>query len=146
MVDVCVGADDLGDLEGEHSHSPSDPIRFIAGIDDDAVTLIDVMPEPHFRGEMAMYARPGHITSAINISVMGLTGEDGRFRAEDELAAMHTTDHGARHITYCGGGIAASADAFVLTRLGFKDVAIYAASLEEWTANPDNPMDVELDD
>jgi 3-mercaptopyruvate sulfurtransferase SseA len=34
----------------------------------------------------------------------------------------------------------------VLTRPGFTDVAIYAASLEEWTANPDNPMDVDLDD
>ena len=42
--------------------------------------------------------------------------------------------------------IAASSDAFVLTRLGYRDVAIYAASLEEWTANPDNPMDILLDE
>ena len=48
-------------------------------------------------------------------------------------------------ITYCGGGIAASADAFALIRLGFEDVAIYAASLEEWTANPENPMEVDLE-
>ena len=43
-------------------------------------------------------------------------------------------------ITYCGGGIAASSDAFVLTRLGFSDVAVYTASLQEWVADPANPL------
>jgi thiosulfate/3-mercaptopyruvate sulfurtransferase len=119
----------------------ADRDEVLAAIDDADVLIVDVLPEPHYRGEMAMYARPGHITSAINISVMGLTGEDGRFRAEDELAAMHTTDHGARHITYCGGGIAASASAFVMTRLGYTDVAVYAASLQEWAADPSLPME-----
>jgi predicted small integral membrane protein len=38
-----------------------------------------------------------------------------------------------------------TADAFVLTRLGFTDEAIYAASLEECAANPDNPMKVDLE-
>ena len=60
-------------------------------------------------------------------------------------AALVGEDRDTRTITYCGGGIAASTDAFVMTRLGFTDVAIYAASLEEWAANPDNPMDTFLD-
>ena len=46
-----------------------------------------------------------------------------------------------RHITYCGGGIAASSNAFLMTRLGFTDVAVYTASLQEWAADPDNPME-----
>lgn len=45
-------------------------------------------------------------------------------------------------ITYCGGGIAASSTAFVLTRLGCENVAVYAASLQEWVADPENPMEV----
>ena len=53
---------------------------------------------------------------------------------------MHQIDRDARVITYCGGGIVASTDAFVLTRLGFTNVAVYMASLEEWTADADNPM------
>ena len=93
-----------------------------------------------------MYDQPGHIPGAINIPVTSFFDEAGRFRPEDELAALLGTDKDKRTITYCGGGIAASADAFVLTRLGFKDVAIYAASLEEWTANPENPMEIDLDD
>ena len=48
----------------------------------------------------------------------------------------------ARVITYCGGGIAASANAFVMPRLGFTDVAVYMASLQEWAADPANPLEV----
>ena len=36
------------------------------------------------------------------------------------------------------GGTAAGA--FVMTRLGFKDVAVYTASLQEWAADPDAPL------
>jgi thiosulfate/3-mercaptopyruvate sulfurtransferase len=49
-------------------------------------------------------------------------------------------DRNARTIIYCGGGIAASSNAFVMTRLGFTDVAVYTASLQEWAADPANPM------
>jgi 3-mercaptopyruvate sulfurtransferase SseA len=30
----------------------------------------------------------------------------------------------------------------VLTRLGFTDIAVYTASLQEWAADPSNPMTV----
>ena len=67
----------------------------------------------------------------------------GGYRPDDELAAMHEGDRNARNITYCGGGIMASSSAFVMTRLGFTNVAVYTASLQEWAANPVNPMVVE---
>jgi thiosulfate/3-mercaptopyruvate sulfurtransferase len=111
-----------------------------AAIDDNAVSLIDVMPEAHFRGEMAMYGRPGHIPSAINIPAMTLVDESGRYRPQDELAAMFEDDHENRVITYCGAGIAASSNAFALCRLGYTDVAVYMASLQEWAADSANPL------
>jgi thiosulfate/3-mercaptopyruvate sulfurtransferase len=114
-------------------------------IGNDSVALIDVLPEIHYRGEWSMYARPGHITSAVNVPVMSLFDETGRFRSDEELARLFTGDPGQRTITYCGGGIAASSNAFVLTRLGYENVAIYAASLEEWAADPENPMQTFLD-
>jgi thiosulfate/3-mercaptopyruvate sulfurtransferase len=116
-----------------------------AAIEDDAVHLIDSMPEQHYRGEWAMYARPGHITSASNVPVTSLFAEPGKFRSQAELDALFDGDRGTRAITYCGGGIAASSDAFVMTRLGFTDVAVYGASLQEWAADPDNPMDIVLE-
>ena len=44
-------------------------------------------------------------------------------------------------INYCGGGIAASADALALIMLGHKDVKLYDASLSEWAKDPALPME-----
>jgi thiosulfate/3-mercaptopyruvate sulfurtransferase len=119
----------------------ADHDEVFAAIEDESVRLIDVMPEAHYRGEMAMYGRAGHIPSAENVSVMQLLDESGRYRSTDELGALFATDPGVRTITYCGGGIAASSTAFVMTRLGYDDVAVYTASLQEWAADPDLPME-----
>lgn len=112
----------------------------LSAIDDDAVQLIDTLPEIFYRGEQTMYARPGHIPSAVNISGLNILAEDGRFKTQGELEAMHKDLSSGRNIAYCGGGIMASANAFVMTRLGFKDVAVYTASLQEWAADPEKPM------
>jgi len=109
-------------------------------ISDDAVHLIDAMPEPHYWGKMAMYGRPGHIPGAENISAMALLDESGRYKSHEELTAMLTGNSSDRYITYCGAGVAASSNAFIMTRLGFSDVAVYMGSLQEWAADPANPL------
>jgi thiosulfate/3-mercaptopyruvate sulfurtransferase len=121
----------------------ADRDEVMAAIDDDAVALIDVLPEAHYSGEMAFYARPGHIRSAVNIPMQALTDEAGRYRPLDELAVMFEGERDARYITYCGGGIAASSSAFIMSRLGFTNVAVYTASLQEWAADPANPMETD---
>jgi thiosulfate/3-mercaptopyruvate sulfurtransferase len=120
----------------------ADRDEVFAAIADDTVLLVDAMPEPHFKGQMALYDRPGHIPSAVNVPVMSLFDESGRFRSQDELATLCEGDRDSRFIVYCGGGIAASANAFVMHRLGFSDVAVYMASLQEWAADPTNPLEV----
>ena len=121
----------------------ADRDEVFAAIDNGAVSIIDALPEASYRGEMAMYDRPGHIPGASNIPALSLLEESGHYRPHDELAAIFDGDRGARAITYCGGGIAASSNAFIMTRLGFTDVAVYTASLQEWAADPTNPMVVD---
>jgi thiosulfate/3-mercaptopyruvate sulfurtransferase len=121
----------------------ADRDEVLASIGNSAVCLVDALPEAHYRGEMAMYGRPGHIPGASNVPAFALLDESGRYRPHDELAALNHCDRDARAITYCGGGIAASSNAFIMTRLGFADVAVYMASLEEWAADPANPMEVD---
>ena len=46
-------------------------------------------------------------------------------------------------VTYCGGGIAATSDAFVLKALlGRDDVTVYDGSLSEWLLDPNWPLEV----
>jgi len=123
----------------------ADRDEVFAAIDNSSVTIVDVLPGPQYRGEMSMYARPGHIKSAVNMPATALTDKEGHYLTHSALAAVVNVSPDDRVITYCGGGIAASSAAFVLTRLGYDDVAVYAASLQEWAADPANPMESEWD-
>ena len=60
--------------------------------------------------------------------------------------AKSFTDVGAdprgRVIVYCGGGVAATLDAFLLRQLGDMVIAVYDNSMTEWANDPDMPMDL----
>ncbi len=101
-------------------------------IDNGAVRLIDALDADSYRSQ--------HIPGASNLSALDLLDESGRYRPHDDLVAMHDGDRNTRTITYCGGGVAASSNAFIMTRLGFNDIAVYAASMQEWGADPANPL------
>lgn len=114
-----------------------------AAIEDNHVQIIDALPATHYQGKFSMYARVGHIPNAINIPTSNLFDEFGYYKPIKELETMFKTDQNNRLITYCGGGVSASSTAFTLHRLGYKDVAVYMGSLQEWTVNNENPMSVE---
>lgn len=118
-----------------------DVVRVLA---DPSATVVDALPEDHYAGRVAGFPRAGHIAGALNLPLGRLAGEDGHLRSPDELrdlaAAAGLTADG-RIITYCGGGIAASAVALGLAAAGFGDVAVYDGSLAEWTADPTLPME-----
>ena len=118
----------------------------LAAVEDDSVNIIDALPEGQYRGDFSMYARPGHIPGATNVPSQSLLDDTGHFKSQEQLDGLFKEDRETRTITYCGGGIAASADAFVMTRLGFKDVAVYTASLQEWSVDPELPMTTGEDD
>ena len=90
------------------------------------------------------YGRAGHIPGATNVPSGELTDpETGLYRPADELAALFEgagADRAQRVVTYCGGGIAASNDAFILAMLGYENVAVYDASMSEYAADPSLPL------
>lgn len=122
----------------------ADRDEVLAGIDDGATCIIDALGTAQYRGEQSAYGRAGHIPGAINVPAHALTDRGtGRYLPLEVLAERFPADRDGRIITYCGGGIAASSDAFVLTRLGFRDVGVYTASLQEWVTDDANPLVVE---
>ena len=115
-----------------------------AAIEDGATCIIDALAKEQYEGETNAYGRAGHIPSSTNVPC-GATRDraTGAFLPEPELRELFEQAgglSGGRVITYCGGGIAATLDAFLLTRLGVENVAVYDGSLSEWAADPSLPL------
>jgi thiosulfate/3-mercaptopyruvate sulfurtransferase len=120
----------------------ADRNEVFAGIENNKVDLFDAMPGPHYLGLFSLYSRPGHILSAVNMPTTELLDQSGLYKPLDELDMLIDGKKNNRSISYCGGGVAASAVAFNLFRLGYTDVAVYMGSLNEWAADPKNPMTI----
>ena len=95
----------------------------------------------------ATYGRAGHIPGSTNVPAMELIDSDtGLYRPADDLAALFEgagASKSERVVTYCGGGIAASNDALVLSLLGYENVAVYDASMSEYAADASLPLVVD---
>ena len=108
--------------------------------------LINALGRDQHSGEDGgrTYGRAGHIPGAANVPSGELIDPDtGLYRPAEDLAALFA-EAGAnpeqRVVTYCGGGIAASNDAFILAMLGYRNVAVYDASMSEYAADPSLPL------
>lgn len=108
-----------------------------AATQDGSVLLINSLDRESFAG--------GRIPSSVNVPFGELVDEQGRLRSLDELRPLFESvgalDPEVAPVTYCGGGIAATAVAFALKGLGRDDVAIYDGSLNAWTADPARPLE-----
>jgi len=117
----------------------------LAGLGERATCVLNALSEEQHRGtEGVSYGRPGHIAGSANVPARTLVDPKTHAYLPAEVLRERFAEAGAlaagRVITYCGGGIAASSDAFVLTLLGHDQVAVYDASLSEWAADPSLPM------
>lgn len=117
-----------------------------AAIGNPQVCTLNALLEAQHKGAGGnSYGRPGRIAGSVNVPAASLVDpETNTFLPPDELrkrlGAVGALDRPV--IAYCGGGIAASADALILTMLGHTDVKIYDASLSEWAKDASLPMEV----
>jgi thiosulfate/3-mercaptopyruvate sulfurtransferase len=106
-------------------------------------TINALRPEQHTGTGGVYYGRRGHIKGSINLAAMATVGGDNVYKSAEELRRMFAEPLSKPTvITYCGGGIAASADTLVLTMLGHDNVKLYDASLSEWARDPALPMEM----
>lgn len=117
-----------------------------AAMRDGGACLVNALRTELFRGDIPIVpGRAGHIPGSVSVPHGDLVDPDtNRFlpldRLRERFAAAGALDR-ARVVTYCGGGIAATFDAFALALLGRDDVAVYDGSLVEW-ASTDLPLDL----
>jgi thiosulfate/3-mercaptopyruvate sulfurtransferase len=118
----------------------------LGAIGDAAVCTLNALSrEQHTGTGGTVYGRVGRIAKSVNLPAAALLDpQTGAYLPADQLRAKFSAV-GAfdkqRVITYCGGGIAASSDALILTMLGHPDVRLYDASMSEWSNDPTLPME-----
>jgi thiosulfate/3-mercaptopyruvate sulfurtransferase len=114
-----------------------------AAIGDSATCTINALSPDVYKGTAAInYGRAGHIPGSRNVHYDAILDEQ-TFRSADEIAAAFEragVSPEKRVITYCGGGISATVDAFALKLIGFDNVAVYDGSMAEWASDPTLPL------
>ena len=124
-------------------------MAFVESSDRAGSCLVNALGRDQHSGEDGgqIYGRAGHIPGSVNVPAVELTdAETGLYRPADELDSLFEqagADRAKRVVTYCGGGIAASNDALVLSMLGYQDIAVYDASLSQYAADPSLPLEVD---
>ena len=115
-------------------------------IEDEKTILLNSLTEDIHIGENPRYGRKGRIPTSLNVPFNQLLDNDtGKFKPIEEMSEIFlkqniTPDHIV--LNYCGGGIAASLDAFVLRQLGFNNLQIYDNSMSEWAMDDNLPIEV----
>ncbi len=126
-------------------HLFADRDELLAAIDDDRVCTLNALGADLHSGVSDRYGRPGRIPGSVNVPALSLQHPDTReFVALDQVAQAFaavgaTADR--RILNYCGGGIAATLDAYLLHQLGYTDLSVYDNSMSEWATDKSLPME-----
>jgi thiosulfate/3-mercaptopyruvate sulfurtransferase len=102
-------------------------------------------PQFHKGLEPSRYGRPGRIPGSVNVPAATLVGAKAKdFTSLGDAGAKFeaqgvTKD---RHvIAYCGGGISATIDLFLLHQLGYDNLTLYDGSMGEWAKDKSLPIE-----
>ncbi len=113
--------------------------------DPQTVTVNALGPQFHKGLEPSRYGRPGRVPGSVNVPAASLVDPaTKRFVSPADAMARFAAAGVARDrrvIAYCGGGISATIDLFMLHQLGFDDLTLYDGSMGEWARDPSLPIE-----
>lgn len=119
--------------------------EMLASIEDQNLCALNALGADLHRGENARYGRPGRIPGSVNVPAAELqhpetkefVGLDAAARAFEAVGVKPDQ----RVLVYCGGGIAATLDAYLLHQLGYENIAVYDNSMSEWSTDDSLPIE-----
>jgi len=128
------------------------PGRFVdrtavrAAIGDPRTVTVNALAPQSYQGlAPSPYGRPGRVPGSVNVPHASLVDPGTkRFVAPADALAKFAAAGIApdkQVIAYCGGGISATVDLFLLHQLGFDDLTLYDGSLGDWAKDPSLPIE-----
>jgi thiosulfate/3-mercaptopyruvate sulfurtransferase len=104
-------------------------------------------PQFHKGLEPSRYGRPGRVPGSCNVSAATLLDPQTKAfvplaDAEAKFAAQGFRKD-KRVVAYCGGGISATIDLFLLHRLGYEKLTLYDGSMGEWAKDASLPIETD---
>ncbi len=111
----------------------------------DTVVVNALGPQFHKGLEPSRYGRPGRVPGSCNVSAATLLDPATKAfvplaDAEAKFKAQGVTKD-KRVVAYCGGGISATIDLFLLHRLGYRNLTLYDGSMGEWAKDASLPIE-----
>jgi thiosulfate/3-mercaptopyruvate sulfurtransferase len=113
---------------------------------DRGTVVVNALNEQLHKGlEPSRYGRPGRIPGSCNVSAATMIDPTTKAfvpltEAEPKFAAQGFS-RDKRVIAYCGGGISATVDLFMLHRLGYDKLTLYDGSMGEWATDESLPIE-----
>jgi thiosulfate/3-mercaptopyruvate sulfurtransferase len=111
----------------------------------DTVIVNALGPQFHQGLEPSRYGRPGRVPGSVNVPAASLIDAQKKtFTSVADAKAKFAAAGVAKDkhvISYCGGGISATIDLFLLHQLGFDDLSLYDGSMGEWAKDGALPIE-----
>jgi thiosulfate/3-mercaptopyruvate sulfurtransferase len=118
----------------------------LAATGDPDIAIVNALgPQFHQGLEPSRYGRPGRVPGSVNVPAASLIDPQSKTFTSLDDAAVKFADAGVTKnrevIVYCGGGISATIDLFLLHQLGFDNLRLYDGSMGEWARDPALPIE-----
>ena len=107
------------------------------------ICVINALSRPLYEGTGDFYySRRGHIPGSHLLFYRDLLKDDFFLPAEQlkDILEKKELSENKEIIAYCGGGIAATIDAFAYKLLGYSFVSVYDGSMSEWVLSDSRPL------
>ncbi len=119
-----------------------------AAIKDTNTVIVNALPAELHRGTSpSRYGRPGRVPGSVNVPAGRLLDRNTKtFVPLADASAKFTTagvERSKNVICYCGGGISATVDLFLLYQLGYDHLALYDGSMGEWARDTSLPIETD---
>jgi thiosulfate/3-mercaptopyruvate sulfurtransferase len=112
----------------------------------DTIIVNALGPQFHRGLEPSRYGRPGRIPGSVNVPGATLMQPTKQLIAPAEAEAKFASQGITRDrhvIAYCGGGISATVDLFLLHQLGYDKLTLYDGSMGEWAGDASLPIETD---